>query len=118
MAKRAIRLAAGRVGFFDPVTRIHLTLTNPGVELRPDTPITTAIINGIRGKGLIDVFGNILDEKGKVIEFLEDKPAPQKEIVQPKEEVKEIVEDAVVEAEAKQPSEEANKTTSTRGRKK
>ncbi|MCX7610403.1 MAG: hypothetical protein N2043_02295 [Ignavibacterium sp.] len=86
---RLIQLAPGKVAFYCEETRIHLSLSNPVVDLG-DLPASKAIIRGIKGKALIDVNNNILNQN----EDLSTKEVTEKEEIQePQEQQEEQMEE-------------------------
>lgn len=56
-----VRLAPGEVGFFDPVSLIHLTLSNPSVAIRPGQNIDR-IRRAVKAKHLLLVSGSLEPE--------------------------------------------------------
>lgn len=127
-----VRLAAGRVAYYDDLTRIHLTINNPMASITENMNLTK-LKKAVRNKSLTLVSGSLEQEvnvdtnkyvavpetkKGK-----QQKVEPIEEIVQkievPKEEpIKEIVEepDKSVEDSIEETVEEV-KTTKRRKKK-
>lgn len=108
---RLLRLAPGKVGFFDDVTRIHLTITSPQRELIAEMPVSPAIRNGILGESLIDVNKNIINAEGNPIPVAEQNEKETK-----KEEPSKEEEEDNTDEEDDTEDDKSTKKTNTRSR--
>ncbi len=121
--KAIIKLATGNVGFYDNLTRIHLTIASPIAKVLKGMN-TTNLENGVRCKTIEVIEGSLYD----AIDIPEEeiKPVPPVEESPKKEEpteeepvVKEEVEESVTEQPEKEEEvTEPKKTTRKRSSKK
>lgn len=121
--KAIIKLATGNVGFYDNLTRIHLTIASPIAKVLKGMN-TTNLENGVRCKTIEVIEGSLYD----AIDVPEEevKPVPPVEEPPKKEEhteeepvVKEEVEESVTEQPEKEEEvTEPKKTTRKRSSKK
>ena len=121
--KAIIKLATGNVGFYDNLTRIHLTIASPIAKVLKGMN-TTNLENGVRCKTIEVIEGSLYD----AIDVPEEeiKPVPPVEEPPKKEEsteeepvVKEEVEESVTEEPKKEEEvTEPKKTTRKRSSKK
>lgn len=127
-----VRLAMGRVGFYDPLSNVHLTVSRPEADIIAGTNVT-GIKRAVHNKTLRLVFGSLEVEapKGKVVdktvhakaeEKVEAKPKVEvkaEPVVAPVEEVKtEPVAEAKVEEKAEEPVAEEKPAAKKSSRKK
>lgn len=122
--KAIIKLATGNVGFYDNLTRIHLTIASPIAKVLKGMN-TTNLENGVRCKTIEVIEGSLYDaidvpeEEVKPVPPVEEPPKKEEESIEKEPVVKEEVEESVTE-ESKKEEEvtEPKKTTRKRSSKK
>lgn len=75
-----VRLAQGRVGFFDELTRIHLTISRPEAYITSNMN-TANIKRAVHQKTLRLVSGSLEPEVASVVELTNGKPVVKEEAV-------------------------------------
>lgn len=121
--KAIIKLATGNVGFYDNLTRIHLTIASPIAKVLKGMN-TTNLENGVRCKTIEVIEGSLYDaidvpeEEVKPIPPVEE-PPKKEESTEEEPVVKEEVEESVTEQPEKEEEvTEPKKTTRKRSSKK
>lgn len=93
-----IKLAPGEVGFYDEISKIHLTMSRPKAEVY-DYMNTAKLVRAVRGKVLMLVAGSL-----NAARSIEEEPVVKKEkVAAPVVEIKEEPKAEVVKEEVVQP---------------
>lgn len=125
--KAIIKLATGNVGFYDNLTRIHLTIASPTAKVLKGMNVTN-LENGVRCKTIEVLEGSLYDEPIVEEPSVEEEPPvivqpePEPELEEKEEEVVEdtptTLEEPVIETLAKEEVVEPKKSTRKRSSKK